>query len=121
MRSSIRGTRVPDPWACELRVRNDSQPAVSARRLTSGSAARPELPADVEAPGDFGPGRRGRAVAQPFAVLQAGGTVLGIGVVLGTLTTARILLLPIGGGLADRYSRRRVMISRSLEPADPTR
>jgi MFS family permease len=56
-------------------------------------------------------------VAQPFAVLQAGGTALDVGVVLGALTAARVLLLPIGGVLADRYPRRRVMIAADLTRA----
>ncbi|MFF2305901.1 MFS transporter [Streptomyces sp. NPDC058128] len=53
-------------------------------------------------------------VVMAFAVLQVGGSGLAAGMVLGCSVAAQTLLLPYGGVLADRLSRRTLAISANL-------
>jgi MFS family permease len=53
-------------------------------------------------------------VALAFAALQVTGSPTGLGLVLAVRTTPTILLVLIGGAIADRYSRRRLMIGADL-------
>jgi MFS family permease len=53
-------------------------------------------------------------VALAFAVLESGGSPLELGLVLGLLGLARVLLTPVGGVWGDRVSRQLVMLVSDL-------
>jgi MFS family permease len=53
-------------------------------------------------------------VAMVFAVLQLGGGVGGIGLVLASITLPRVLLLLVGGVWADRFPRQLVMVGADV-------
>jgi MFS family permease len=59
-------------------------------------------------------GDRMVSVALAFAVLQAGGSASAVGLVLASGTVTLIGCLLIGGVVADRYSRRTVMVAADL-------
>ncbi|HXI96601.1 MAG TPA: MFS transporter, partial [Candidatus Acidoferrum sp.] len=50
-------------------------------------------------------------VAFAFAALQVGHTASALGLVLAASTTARVVVLPVGGVWADRLPRQLVMLS----------
>lgn len=53
-------------------------------------------------------------IALAFAVLDIGGTVSDLGIVVASRSILNVIFLIIGGVLADRYSRNRVLVSSSL-------
>ncbi|MHB8328985.1 MAG: MFS transporter [Acidimicrobiales bacterium] len=53
-------------------------------------------------------------VALSFAVLGRGGSVADVGFVLGAETVPLVVLLLVGGVVADRFSRRKVMVGADL-------
>lgn len=56
-------------------------------------------------------------IALAFAVLDIGGSVSDLGVVVASRSIFNVLFLLLGGVLADRYSRSRVLVSSSLVAA----
>ena len=54
------------------------------------------------------------AVALAFAVLEIGGSVAGVGLVLGAGAFALVARCSVGGVVADRTSRRGVMVAADL-------
>lgn len=53
-------------------------------------------------------------IALAFAVLDIGGSVSDLGIVVASRSIFNVLFLLLGGVLADRYSRSRVLVSSSL-------
>ncbi len=53
-------------------------------------------------------------IALAFAVLDMEGTISELGIVVATRSIINVLFLLIGGALADRYSRSRVLLFSSL-------
>lgn len=53
-------------------------------------------------------------IALVFAVLDIGGSVSDLGIVVASRSILNVIFLMIGGILADRYSRNRILISSSL-------
>jgi MFS family permease len=56
-------------------------------------------------------------IALAFAVLDIGGSVSDLGIVVASRSLFNVAFLLIGGVLADRYSRSRVLVSSSLVAA----
>lgn len=56
-------------------------------------------------------------IALAFAVLDIGGSVSDLGIVVASRSLFNVVFLLIGGVLADRYSRSRVLVSSSLVAA----
>ena len=56
-------------------------------------------------------------IALAFAVLDIGGSVSDLGIVVASRSIFNVLFLLLGGVLADRYSRSRVLVSSSLVAA----
>ncbi|TWG01213.1 MFS transporter [Kitasatospora viridis] len=61
-----------------------------------------------------GLGNAGAPIATAFAVLRMGGGATGIGLATGARLAATVLFLLIGGALADRLPRHRVMVAANL-------
>lgn len=61
-----------------------------------------------------GLGSSGAVIAAAFAVLGAGGTGTDVGVVAAARTAPLVVFLLVGGALADRVPRHRVMVSANL-------
>jgi MFS family permease len=53
-------------------------------------------------------------IALAFAVLDIGGSVSDLGIVVASRSLFNVIFLLLGGVLADRYSRGRVLVSSSL-------
>ncbi|MGQ4512815.1 MFS transporter [Streptomyces sp. DW26H14] len=56
-------------------------------------------------------GSQGALIASAFAVLSAGGTAGGVGLVATARTVPMVLFVLVGGALADRVPRHRVMVA----------
>jgi MFS family permease len=54
------------------------------------------------------------AVATPFIVFDLGGNTSDVGIAYGVLTATMVVTLLVGGVLADRFSRRRLMIAADV-------
>lgn len=61
-----------------------------------------------------GLGTSGTVVAAAFAVLRAGGTGTDVGLVAAARTAPLVLFLLVGGAVADRLPRHRVMVAANL-------
>lgn len=61
-----------------------------------------------------GLGNSGATIAAAYAVIGAGGNATDVGVVAAARTLAMVIFLLVGGAVADRVSRRRVMVAANL-------
>ncbi|AEW92882.1 transmembrane efflux protein [Streptantibioticus cattleyicolor NRRL 8057 = DSM 46488] len=59
-------------------------------------------------------GSSGAAIASAFAVLEAGGDGTGVGIVAAARTVPLVVFLLVGGALADRLPRHRVMVGANV-------
>lgn len=59
-------------------------------------------------------GSSGALIAAAYAVIETGGSATDVGVVAAARTLAMVVFLLIGGAVADRVSRRRVMVAANM-------
>jgi MFS family permease len=59
-------------------------------------------------------GNSGALIAAAYAVIESGGSATGVGLVAAARTAAMVVFLLIGGAVADRVPRQRVMVTANL-------
>ncbi|MFJ1584270.1 MFS transporter [Streptomyces sp. NPDC088197] len=59
-------------------------------------------------------GNSGALIAAAYAVIESGGSATGVGLVAAARTLAMVVFLLIGGAVADRIPRQRVMVTANL-------